>query len=403
MKRVLALLLAFVCVFGLIACNRNGNPDSGKAEVEAVEGADAYKIGVIVYNLSDEEVLGFRSYLEDYIAEVFPGITFIYSESIRDEEQELAFIKEACAEGVSGFLSFLTHDLKKEVELCAQNKVYYMLASGSVSDEAFASVEDNPYFIGAVGPGPELEYQTGYDMAAFFADQHYGDKYFLLSGGGGMGNEMHLQRTIGILDKLQEAYGVTFDRPAGEIALTQEPLHISAGDLSVCVTPGYISRDEFYEKAREEYAADQYDAVLSVLPIAKMIEDVSGSHLGVVDSYNTTNLQLYTRGNLCYVAGKYSSIVGPSFAAMYNAVTGFAEDFRENGKAFRIVQGFWVSADLDDYVDKYALANSVVKNAYNYDDLGKVCKVFNPDADLEDLKNLISAYTYEDALARRGQ
>jgi hypothetical protein len=45
----------------------------------------------------------------------------------------------------------------------------------------------------------------------------------------------------------------------------------------------------------------------------------------------------------------------------------------------------------------------VVKNAYNYDDLGKVCKVFNPDATLQDLKDLISAYGYEDALKRRGQ
>jgi len=403
MKKILAFLLALVCAFGLIACNQNGNPDSGKAEVESVEGADAYKIGVIVYNLSDEEVLGFRSYLEDYIAEVFPGISFVYSESITDEEQELAFIKEACAEGVDGFLSFLTHDLKREVELCAQNKVYYMLASGSVSDEVFASVEDNPYFIGAVGPGPELEYQTGYGMAAYFAEKHYGDKYFLLSGGAGIGNEMHLQRTIGALDKLQEAYGVTFDRPSGEIALSQEPVHVSAGDLSVCVTPGYISRDEFYGKAKAEYAEDQYDVVLSVLPIAKMAADVSGAHLGVVDSYNTTNLQLFNGGQLCFVAGKYSSIVGPSFAAMYNAVTGFAEEFRENGKAFRITQGFWVSTDMDDYVEKYALANSVVKNAYNYDDLGRVCKVFNPDARLEDLKDLISAYSYEDALARRGQ
>jgi hypothetical protein len=88
---------------------------------------------------------------------------------------------------------------------------------------------------------------------------------------------------------------------------------------------------------------------------------------------------------------------------MYNAVTGYAQDFRENGKAFRITQGFWYSADLDDYIDKYTMANSVVKNAYNYEDLGKVCKVFNPDATLEDLQNLANAYSYDEALERRGE
>ncbi len=40
-------------------------------------------------------------------------------------------------------------------------------------------------------------------------------------------------------------------------------------------------------------------------------------------------------------------------------------------------------------------------NAYNYEDLRSVCKVFNPDANLEQLKELAKAYTYEDVLARR--
>ena len=277
-----------------------------------------------------------------------------------------------------------------------------MLASGSVSDEAFASVEDNPYCIGAVGPGREMEYDTGYDMTGNFLTEQYGDDYFILSGGAGFGNEMHLQRTIGILDRLQED-GVKFDQSSETIALSQEPVHISAGDRKVCVVPGYISRDEFYETASKEYKENPYNVVLSVLPISKMAEDIAGSHLGVVDCYSTTNLQLFNSGLLRYVAGKYASIIGPSFAAMYNAVTGYAEDFRDDGKAFRITQGFWYSADLDDYINKYSLANSVVKNAYKYEDLRKVCKVFNLDATLEDLENLANAYSYDEVLERRGQ
>lgn len=63
--------------------------------------------------------------------------------------------------------------------------------------------------------------------------------------------------------------------------------------------------------------------------------------LGTVDCYTETNGELFKNGNLKYLCGKYESIIGPAFAAMYNAVTGYSEDFREDGKAFAIQQGFW--------------------------------------------------------------
>jgi len=403
MKKILALLISIICIISLAACSGQGKTEDNTAETVSVEGADAYKIGVIVYNNTDEEVIAFQRYLEDYIAKVFPGISFLYSDSITTEEEELAFIRDACEQGADGFLSFLSQDLKQEVELCSKYKAYYILASGTVSDEAFHAVADNPYFIGEVGPGTEMEYDTGADMAEYFYKKQYGNEYFILSGGSGMGNEMHLQRTRGILDKLQELYGVNLEQTSEEIAMSATPVHMSAGELTVCVTPGYISRDEFLKTASQEYEKDQFDIVLSVLPIADMADLVKESHLGLVDSYNERNLQLFNKKQLNYVAGKYSSIIGPSFAAMYNAVTGYAEDFRDNGKAFRLTQGFWYSSEPDDFVEKYSLANSVVTNAYNYEDLGKVCKVYNPEATLEDLKELTAAYSFEDALQRRGE
>ena len=395
--------MAILCVISLAMCSHQDESGADTAETVSVEGADSYKIGVIVYSKTDEEVVAFQDYLEQYIAKVFPAITFVYSDGIMNEEEELAFIQEACDQGVDGFLSFLSNDLEKEVALCEKNQVYYIMASGSVSDEAYQSVADNPYFVGVVGPGSDLEYETGAAMAQYFAAKQAGNEYFILSGGAPLGNEMHLKRTVGILDRLAQVYGVTFDQTAEEIALSQTPVHVSAGNLTVCVTPGYIDYDEFFQTAKSEYEADQFKVVLSVLPIVDMAQVVKGASLGVIDSYNAHNLQLFNNGQLQYVAGKYSSIIGPSFAAMYNAVTGYAEDFREDGKAFRLTQGFWTSTSLDDYVEKYSLANSVVTNAYNYEDLGAVCKVYNPDASLSGLKDLISACTYEDALARREQ
>jgi hypothetical protein len=185
--------------------------------------------------------------------------------------------------------------------------------------------------------------------------------------------------------------------------MTEEPVYIQEGDLKICICPGYISRDQFFEQIKGEYESDQYDTVLSVLGFSRMADVVKGTRLGVIDCYSETNLQMFASEDLQYLVGKYSSIIGPSFAVMYNAITGHAEEFRPRGKSFHITQGFWSSDSREDFEEKYTLASSVEINAYNYEDLQKVIKSFNPDAAYEDLKALAEADTFKDALERRAR
>ena len=386
MKRLLAVVLIVALCLGF----------SAFAEDEV------HRIGVIVYNTADEEVLGFREYLKGYIESNFEMVKFVYSGSITSEEQEQAFIRAACADGVEGFMSFVSYDLPAEVGLCAENSAYYLLASGTVSAEDFEAVEDSPWFLGAFGPGRPFEFQAGADMARYFIREKTGTRYFVLSGGAALGNEMHYQRTLGILDTLSSAYGATFDAPRADIASAEEPITVSTGRVSVTICPGYVSREPFFDLAKQAFLAGDYDAVLSVLPPAEMVSVIGRTPLGVVDSYNTRNLQLVTDGVLRFVVGKYSSIVGPAFALMLNAVTGYADEFREDGKAIQVIQGFWVSDSAEDYSEKYALSNSAAMNAYNFDDLARVIKLYNPDADLNTLCALAEACSYRAVQARRG-
>ena len=152
---------------------------------------------------------------------------------------------------------------------------------------------------------------------------------------------------------------------------------------------------------KSAFEAGEYDAVLSVLPPAEMVSVIGETPLGVVDAYHTRNLQLFTNGPLQYVVGKYSSIVGPAFALMLNAVTGHAADFRAGGKAVRVTQGFWVSDSEEDYVAKYTLSSSAAKNAYSFDDLSRVIRLYNPDATLDQLVALAEACSYFSVEARR--
>ena len=388
-KKWIVLVLALALCLGIAACG-----DSNATN-------EVHKIGVIVYNLADEEVVGFREYLQGYIQKTFEIVEFVYSGSIRTQEEEMAFIQDACNQGVEGFLSFRTFDLKAEVELCEKNSAYYLLASGTVSDEEFDSVADNPWFLGMFGPGIELEYQAGLYMAKYFAKDLSNNQYLILSGGAGSGNEMHYQRTLGMLNGFSTLSGVTFGKPAEELAATTSTITVSAGPYSVTIVPGYLSTEEGFVRATNVYTMGRFDVVLSALNVGDFSSVVHGSKLGMVDSYNTRNLQLFSNGTLHYLVGKYSSSVGPAFALMLNAVTGYAGDFRSEGKAIKAAQSFWTSDSAEDYSTKYALSQSETMNAYNFGDLSAVCKAFNRDADLVHLIALAQASSYEAVLVRR--
>ena len=169
------------------------------------------------------------------------------------------------------------------------------------------------------------------------------------------------------------------------------------------MSPGYVARDmEAFEAARKELSGGNYEVCMCALPPVDLADNLGGARLGVVDSFNNRNLQLSADGVLDFVVGKYSSSVGPAAMLMLNAVTGSAEDFRDGGRAINVTVPFWTAAGKDDYLAKHSLATSVSMNAYNFDDLSQVCRIFNPKCTLQELIDLAAASSYEDVLARRG-
>lgn len=396
MKRLIAILAAaavLLCMGGCIAGTQKGKDE--RAE---------HKIAVAVYDVTDDEVIAFREYLTGYIQECFPEVEFMYSYAIRSAEDEMAFLKEACEKGAEGVMSFITYDLSEEVAYCASKGVYYMLASGTVTDEAYEAVADDPYFVGVVGPGKEIEHQAGADMAEYFINEMDGDRYILFTGGASIGNEMHRVRSVGALEVFEREFG-SLGQDVEELALTEEPVKLTVGDIELTVFPGYTTREEVGEAAKKEMESADYDFALSMFSMYSMVDVFRKEEIkqGVIDCYSMTNKDLFADGTLCYVAGKFSSTIGPSFAAMYNAVTGYGEDFREDGRAFKMIQGYWLSKDKKEYNDQYALATGVYVNAYNYEDLCSVMKIYDKSADFDGLKALTEAYTREEAEARRGE
>ncbi|MBR9946762.1 sugar ABC transporter substrate-binding protein [Clostridiaceae bacterium Marseille-Q4145] len=388
LKKITAFLLALTMVLAMTSCAKK------------TEETHIHKIGVLVYDLKDEQVQAFREYMEGYIGENFSDVDFLYSAGVTTDAEEMEFLNNAIAAGVEGIIAFNSFDIEKEVSLCASHGVYYLRPSSTTDPEDFAKVEDNPYFLGYFGPGNEMEYEAGYDMGAYFAKEQISDSYFLLSGGAGT-NVMHEQRAEGMLDALQEAYGVQFDQSSMELASASEPVSVEAGTLKVTVFPGYIGVPDVGEKAVAAFEKEPAGVVMSTIPVQAIADSLGDASLGTVDCYTETNGELFKNGHLKYLCGKYESIIGPAFAAMYNAVTGYSEDFREDGKAFAIQQGFWTSTDYQDFQEKYELSSGITLNAYSYEDLLEVCKAHNPNATLNDLKELAGAWDFDSAVQRR--
>lgn len=394
------ILLGFLA-FGCATTDSDDIATQNKREADA-SGLDSHTIGVATYNIRDAQVMMFKEYLDHYIGDCFPDVTFLYSESISGSEELMDFL-ELCAEnGAEGVMVFGSYDLQKEVAFCAEHDMYMIRPSATSSDADFEAVASNPYYIGEIGPGSELEYEAGADMTRTMAED--GKTYLILSGGAAEDNEMHRLRTLGMLETLQEIYGTELEQTAEELAVTEETVTVEAGGLKVTVFPGYLEREENAAAAAKMIEDGDYTTVLSSVPVSPLMEtlDTVKVECGTIDCFSEDNSYGFQDGTISYVAGKYQSEIGPGFAALYNAITGNADAFRENGRAFRLKQGFWTAKSSEEYEKMYSLARSISVNAYNYEDLYSVIKSMTPEADFDSLKTLAESFSYEACMERRG-
>ncbi len=331
----------------------------------------------------------------------FTDVTFLYSDSITSGEEMMEFLSLCAGNGVEGIMMFNSYDLKKEVEFCADHGMYTIRPSGTFSDTEFDSVASNPYFLGQIGPGTQNEYAEAEKMTRALAGE--GKSYVILSGGASMNNEMHRLRTVAMLDALQEIYDVRFAQGSEALAVAEQPTQVKEGGLELILCPGYLEMEEFSAPASEAIASGAYTTVLSAVPVTPLMDALNAVDIecGVIDCFSEDNYFGFKKGKIAYVAGKYQSEIGPGFAALFNAITGHADAYRVDGKAFRLEQGFWTAADSSESDRMYALACGAGINAYNYEDLYSVVKSLTPEADFETFKALTESYRYEDCLARR--
>lgn len=406
-RRIIMMLLLLGAALSFTGCG-------AKESTPAAEAEDKIVIGVCAYNTDFEEMQLFMDYYKDYIAQGM-SVEFLFSETLTSGEEEREFIKLAKEQGAEGIISFYGHDIQDTLKLCEEEQLYYVLGSGSISNEDFLSAEENPYFLGAIGPNTEEEYQAGYDMILSFAAQG-ADSYLLITGGASASNYMHISRTKGMLDALAATKKLTFNMSADEVAALTEVTELETGNESVRVVicPGYMSTGEMEINLEKALQMQDYDAAASVMGFDTTLDSIidasaSWGHTvltGTVDCFSEENLNAvqaedsYGEMKLNYVAGKYASLAGPAVAAIYNAATGYPEAVRADGKPFRLSQALWKADSVDLYKELYDFTQGIYENAYSCDELMQVIAVFNPDTTYEDFAALTEASDVESVKER---
>ena len=173
-------------------------------------------------------------------------------------------------------------------------------------------------------------------------------------------NPMHVYRTAGLIVGLGDTYGGTNDMDAvvGQIFGDQAvDLSKVAGDVEIAAyLQGYgdTTTDELNAAIQKNPEAFLSVGMATTFFAQQLNE--AGISFADIDSFTEMNSASMKEGKLTYLAGKYSSSIGPVFALVMNAVNGnVIRDDQGNAPSFS--QGYLVATDGESFDQFYVADN----------------------------------------------
>ena len=248
------------------------------------------------------------------------------------------------------------------------------MATGTLTDEQYEEYKDYEYYVGAIGPSMDIEFQTGYDMAAYYIDQGM-TQFGMFGGGVPYYVDMHIYRAAGMLTAMVEkgGEGANYKGADNKFAIIGQIYQdggIDTGKIGslelVAYVGGYDFNDAWFGKLAQMVSTEGIQAILTVgsgVDVLGGFVAGSGVKLATVDSFTPAMGEAMDSGILDYVAGKFAASVGPIFVATYNAING--KPIRDNdGNAIALGQGFWVATNSEQFKQYSAVDSSNTDPAY---------------------------------------
>lgn len=428
MKKFLALLLTASMAFSMLTgCGSNsqtndtGNQTGGQTENQAggeagntpetgasggneeASGLDmskTVKMGILVSDATTAEALAFRNYYTEYIQKQY-NVELIYSDELTDAAGETSAIDTFITNNCKAVISFSSFDRAAQLEQCEGANVYYAVATGTLTEEEYETYKGYEYYVGAIGPSLDVEFDTGYNMAKHYLEQ--GKTNFAIFGGAiPYYTEMHIYRAAGMLTAMVEAggdganYKGATDKDAiiGQIFADGEVATGAIGSINVLgYVGGYDMDDAWFGKCAQMAQTPDLEVILAVGNGSDFFGTAAagtGVLIASVDAYASSYGEAMEAGMLDYLAGKFSASIGPIFIATYRAALG-SPIRTADGNALALSQGYWIAASADEFNTYYAVDSSVESPAYTKEMLDTLLT-----ADYAAFEKFVSEYSFDE-------
>ena len=360
--------------------------EAAATQADAEKSGETKKIGVLVADVSGEEAIGFRNYYENYIQKNY-NVTFDYTDALASAEDEKAAIEKFASKGYDAVISLSSSDRAQQIETCEEYGLYYAVASGVLDDTQYETYKGYEHFVGQVGPSNETEFEAGKAMGEYFKNE--GVKTVAIYGAF-IPNPMHVYRAAGVIAGLGDTYGGTDDMNGivGQIFQDQgvDLAKVSGGVEVVAYLQGYGDTTTDELNAAIQKAPEAFISVGMATTFFAQTLSQENIPFSDIDSFTAMNSESMKSGSLKYLAGKYSSSIGPVFALVMNAIDGNVIRDPE-GNAVSFTQSYLVATDEASF-EKYFVTDNGDSPIF---DKASLDSIIGADVTYEDVKSLIEA------------
>jgi len=265
MKKFISLVIISMLSLTLVSC---------KSTISGKKYSAPFKVGIAT-NQYGETWETFKKYLDNEVADAL-SMQFYYSDHLSDADGLVAFMNDAYAQGCVGILNLITTNeaVTRGVALAEEYGMYFVTENSSFS----SSVMNSPYNMGHCGAS---SYGIGaaYNTVTKGLVDDGGEHGFYIFSGGAAGSiaASHYYTTAGILEGLQEVYGLTYQMSIDDLVNNTEPgvVEHDNPNIKIYLYPGIeFPPTQSVVKAKEILSEDGYDTLVTVYGTSSFLEIV---------------------------------------------------------------------------------------------------------------------------------
>lgn len=405
-------ILGCVC---MLLCICIGNIDAEAAQEEM-----RYLIGVAT--IFEDATWDIQ---KQYFTEVLgPALNmeFLFSEKLNNANELTDFMERARAAGCQGIINFVTSNdaVEAGVNLAEEYGIWFV-TQNSMLDETVATAEHNLGHVGASVGSMEEAY---YRLVSELIEKEDRKGFFIYTGsapGGsqGAGAASHYYSVKGMLDAIADEFDLTYNEEIETSINSAEagPLASSREDVKIYLSPG-TSLTGAVNDARAQLSTGHYDTFLTVNSYSSFTNAVASSEgatginimMAATVSVNKMTKAGFETTDASGDTVLHGAVVNPLNVAnamcsvlIYNALTGHADEMKQDGHAVLFEVEPWICYSADDYMRMEKLDSEEAASILDSKELGKLLVENDSSVTYEDIRNKLAELADIDAILEKKQ